>query len=96
MINLPRNITSRPPASNAALDLAARAVGGRLPESLRALLATSDGFEAASGVVLYGSAELEERQHAYEIQQYSPHQVAIGDDGQGRVILLERESDAFS
>lgn len=85
----------RNPASHSDLEAADTALGG-LPPALRALLGASDGIEGASGVALYHASELEERQCAYEMRVYAPGQIAIGDDGGGRVVILDRASGKVS
>lgn len=67
-----------------------------LPAPLRTLLDAAGGVEAPSGIALYRADELAERQETYEVARYLPGAIAIGDDGGGRLVLLDRATGRVS
>lgn len=71
-----------------------RANNFTLPDVLRDLLAIANGFSIAGGLLLYGTADIVERNATWEVDVYAPAFIAIGDTGGGEVILMSlRESD---
>jgi hypothetical protein len=61
-----------------------------LPGEYLELLACSNGLvgNATPNVTLYSLADLPERNLTYEVHQYAPSLLLIGDDGGGRGIFL--------
>ena len=59
---------------------------------LAAFWAISDGAMIEDLIRIYSTAELTERQQTYEIADYFPDHLLIGDDSGGRLILLDRAS----
>ncbi|WP_313739995.1 hypothetical protein [Pseudomonas sp.] len=41
-------------------------------------------------VVIYAIDDVQERNHTFEVAQYFPRQIAVGDDSGGRLILVDR------
>lgn len=78
-----------------ALASAVRALGP-LPAALREVLQRLDTLELVSEIRLYAARELPERQATHEMAEYAPDSIAIGDDGGGRVVLLNRETGTVS
>lgn len=66
----------------------------QLPKSYLHLLTLADGMALASGVILYRSAELLERNRTFELETYLPGYVAIGDDSGGKLFLLRSRENS--
>lgn len=64
----------------------------RMPAELRRLYSESDGFVSPLGISVYGSADLLERNDTYEIPEYCPGFLLIGDDSGGRGFLVALDS----
>ncbi|MFS0827471.1 hypothetical protein [Pseudomonas phoenicis] len=45
-------------------------------------------------VVVYAIGDVQERNHTFEVAQYFPRQIAVGDDSGGRLILVDRLADS--
>lgn len=45
-------------------------------------------------VVIYAIDDVQERNHTFEVAQYFPRQIAVGDDSGGRLILVDRLADS--
>lgn len=45
-------------------------------------------------VVVYAIDDVQERNHTFEVAQYFPRQIAVGDDSGGRLILVDRLADS--
>ncbi|QKS80595.1 SMI1/KNR4 family protein [Pseudomonas bijieensis] len=65
----------------------------KLPESYVQMLRSANGFSLQSGVVVYSSDELVERNETLEVSTYAPGCLAIGDDSGGRSILISFTSE---
>ena len=65
----------------------------RLPTALREFLKLSDGLSLGGGLLIYGSADLKERNDTWEVNEYAPGYLAIGDDGGGYVFLMRLKDD---
>lgn len=76
------------------VDATVAATLARLPDGHRRLLALSDGIELSSGALIYGSVDLVERNRTYEVADYLPDHVAIGDDGGGQLFLVREGSNS--
>jgi SMI1 / KNR4 family (SUKH-1) len=84
----------KPGCSDTELRDAEGALGFRLPESYVELLKLSNGLHALNDrVVLFSASELDERNSTYEVGEYAPGWVMIGDDSGGRAILLNARQD---
>ena len=82
-----------PPASDASLQEAEKALGLALPEAFRRLLKQSDGVSDQEGVLVYGSEDLAERNETWEVGTYAPGFLAIGDNSGGVIALVSRSDD---
>ena len=60
----------------------------QLPDIYFQLLEFSDDFLFESGVVIYSSDEVFERNQTFEVQKYAGDYLAIGDDSGGISILI--------
>ncbi|WP_434694681.1 SMI1/KNR4 family protein [Pseudomonas sp. Z1-14] len=74
--------------SNAQLAELQRELGMQLPDVYVQMLNLANGFSLESGVVMYSSDELVERNETFEVKKYAPGYLAVGDDSGGRSILL--------
>jgi hypothetical protein len=65
-------------------------VGARPPEALLDVWTGATPVDAAVDVSLYGPAEIAERNLTYEVREYAPHLLLIGDDGGGQGLFVAR------
>ncbi len=83
---------SRPTAAAPAEVGRARAeLATILPAALPALWSVRDGLLTESGIAVYSAAGIAERNATYEVAQYAPGFLLIGDDSGGRGFLLRAE-----
>ena len=52
------------------------------------LLTAADGFGLKNGIKIYASDEVVERNDTFEVAEYAPEYLAIGDDSGGRAIMI--------
>jgi hypothetical protein len=64
----------------------------KFPKEYRLLLASSDGLFANDLVNLYSTQEIAERNRTFEVAQYLPGYLMIGDDSGGSGIFLDTVS----
>jgi hypothetical protein len=62
-----------------------------LPTPLVALWSVRDGLLTESGVGVYSAGDIGERNATYEVAQYAPGFLLIGDDSGGRGFLLRAD-----
>jgi hypothetical protein len=61
----------------------------KLPETVATLWQESDGaFFPETGVVLYSTADIAERNSTYEVAEYEPDLILIGDDSGGNGFFM--------
>jgi hypothetical protein len=79
------------PAHIEQIVLAQQAIGCVFPQEYVDLLKTANGLQMLNVVslILYSTDEIEERNLTYEVKDYLPGWVLIGDDGGGRGVLLD-------
>jgi len=58
------------------------------PEYSDFLKSQADSISVGDYCLLYGQADIAERNSTYEVQSYLPGWVAIGDDGGGKALLM--------
>lgn len=75
-----------------SLDRLEQSLGFRLPDDHQKLLLVSDGLSIGGGLLIYGSEILVERNKTWEVAEYMPGFVAIGDSGAGEVFLMRLDS----
>ena len=63
-------------------------LGRDLPDAYSAYLQSNPNEQTYGDVLLYASDSLVERNETYEVKQYCPGFITIGDDGGGRAIML--------
>lgn len=89
MISL-RNTSGKllPPVTDEELHVAQSQLAVQFPNDYAELLRASNGISLNSGGIIYSSGQLVERNMTYEVFQYAPGMLAIGDDGGGKLILI--------
>jgi hypothetical protein len=85
--DIPDVITRNPPASPDAIRRLRAEVALELSDDYVALLAQADGV-CADSFTLYPCEGVLERNVTFEVANYAPGYLAIGDDGGGRAIML--------
>lgn len=64
-----------------------------IPHSYRDFLKVSNGLYSGEELVLLEIEELESRNHDYEVQEYLPGYVMIGDNSGGTAIVMKYDED---
>ncbi|MEZ0612201.1 SMI1/KNR4 family protein [Fibrella sp. WM1] len=82
-----------PPAPHDQIQQAVERIPG-LPLVLQQFWQQADGGELATGVKLYSIDEIDERNETYEVAEYAPHLLLIGDDSGGDGFFLAKQPDA--
>jgi hypothetical protein len=67
-------------------------LGIALPKDYRDFLVASNGMSIDGGVLVYGSDDLVDRNETFEVKDYMPGYVAIGDSGEGAVFVMKLDS----
>lgn len=67
-----------------------------LPAPLVALWKVTDGLITDAGVTVYSAGCIGERNTTFEVTQYAPGFVLIGDDSGGRGFLLHADDPCFA
>ncbi|MNF78990.1 hypothetical protein D3C84_611930 [compost metagenome] len=65
----------------------------QLPDAYVQMLNSANGFSLQSGVTIYSSDELVERNETFEVKKYAPGYLSIGDDSGGRSIMIPLTSN---
>jgi hypothetical protein len=92
---LHRDGAMRVPAEPDVIDRLSELLGV-LPEQLDRWYRLTNGFLLASGVGLYSVMDLVERNDTFEVHEYCPGFLLIGDDSGGRGILINTDSSSES
>lgn len=82
-----------PPASPQQIAAAEQSLNTIFPQVYKATLLETNGL-STDLVLLYGTDDIVERNETYEIAEYAQGYLAIGDDGGGRMLLMEASPDA--
>lgn len=90
MIDLSRvsGLITNMPASNIDIQNIESSSGIQLPDVYKELLKYTNGFSIGGGVIIYGTDDILERNETWEVDQYAPGYVAVGDDGGGNVFIM--------
>ena len=75
---IPEVLSLNPPATDAQLRSAAEALGAALPDEVVEMLRQSNGV-LANRIILFGTNVLPERNRTYEVADYAPSYVLIGE-----------------
>lgn len=65
-----------------------------IPTPYKEFLQNENGISFNGGAILYSLDELKQMNDNFDIQEYQPNYLAIGDDGGGLVFLMRQEPDA--
>lgn len=84
----------KPGAADAELNSIEAALGVTLPTAYRELMRYSNGALLDSGVSIYSVDDLVERNTTYEVLEYCPGFLLVGDDSGGRGFLIDLKDDA--
>jgi hypothetical protein len=84
----------KPGAADAELNSIEAALGVTLPTSYRELMRYSNGALLDNGVSIYSVDDLVERNTTYEVLEYCPGFLLVGDDSGGRGFLIDLKDDA--
>ncbi len=83
--------------NSAASDIEIQAVENRmnvtLPNVYKGLLRCANGFSIGSGLLIYGTEHIAERNEVWEVNEYAMGYVSIGDDGGGNVFLMAQHAE---
>ena len=86
---LERRFSLNPPATSAAVTAANAQVGYPFPEDYLSFLALSNGLSTEGRLMLLAAGDVADRNRDYEVQEYLPGYVMIGDDGGGVALLMK-------
>lgn len=84
---IPGVVALNSPASTDAIAALVGQLPTELPEEFVSLLTLADGI-VADHFVLYSCADLPERNATFEVAEYAPDFVIVGDDGGGSAIVM--------
>ena len=91
---LPAHFTLHAPAHPLEVAKAQAALGFALPPDYVELLMMTDGLSSAGSLVLLEVADLAPRNIDYEVAEYLPGYVMIGDDSGGVAIVMKLQEPA--
>jgi hypothetical protein len=77
-----------PGASDDQIQEAARTLGVEFPGFYSDFLRRSNGAGPEGNLLLYSTDDIAERNETFQVQEYAPGYLAIGDDSGGRSILI--------
>lgn len=81
-------------ASEATIEQTLERLGATGNPWLRDAWRRNDGCLLGDMLMLYATADIEERNSTYEVAQYFPGMLAVGDDSGGRLVLLAKEGSS--
>ncbi|RZK30600.1 MAG: SMI1/KNR4 family protein [Hymenobacter sp.] len=83
------------PASAIQIANARAEFGSQLPEAVIMLWQESDGASfPETGVVMYSTADIAERNATYEVVEYAPDLILIGDDSGGNGLFMRATAES--
>ena len=85
------SVPGSPAATSADVARARAEIALSLPAPLVALWNVTDGLMTDAGVTVYSAGCIGERNTTYEVAQYAPGFILIGDDSGGRGFLLRAD-----
>ncbi|KFN15879.1 SMI1-KNR4 cell-wall family protein [Bacillus pseudomycoides] len=96
MINLSKvpSLIKKTAASDIAIQEVEDRMKVKFPNVYKGLLRCTNGFSIGSGLVIYGTEHIVERNEVWEVDEYAIGYISIGDDGGGNVFLclkMQRE-----
>lgn len=85
-------ISKSEPASDNEIRVVENEMKILLPERYRELLKLTNGFSTDSGLVIYGTEDILERNETLEVEKYANDYIAIGDDSGDIVFLISKDN----
>lgn len=89
--NGPAAVTSG--ADGNAIAILESQLGRALPDDYRDLMTITNGFTFPNGLVIYPTDDVFERNMTFEVPDYAPGYLSIGDDSGGQSILIPYQGD---
>jgi hypothetical protein len=89
-------IELQPAATPAEIKAAEARLHGAIPRVLYEIYLHTNGLSMPEGFVLYSTEDIVERNATYEVAQYAPSHIAIGDDSGGRMVLMRAAADEIA
>ena len=86
-------INKSEPANKAVIQSIENEMNVKLPKGYRELLEYTDGFSTDSGLVIYGTDDIVERNTTLEVEEYAKGYLAIGDDS-GDIVFIVAIDDS--
>lgn len=83
--SLPRTLVG---ATDEQLNVVERSINALLPTHYRKILTITNGFLLDSGLFIYSTDDIIERNKTHEIKEYCNDFLLIGDDSGGRGLLI--------
>jgi hypothetical protein len=87
-LNIVSGLILSPSASEIDIEEVEKGLNNILPISYKELLKASNGLATNEGIIIYGTDDILERNETWEIKNYAPGFISIGDDSGGRVFLM--------
>ncbi|MDQ7774552.1 MAG: SMI1/KNR4 family protein [Paracoccus aminovorans] len=84
-----------PPADSADIAAAQEDLGKAIPPAYVELLTISNGLSAIGGLTLLETEDIAQRNRDYEVAEYLPDYVMIGDDSGGAAILMKQGAETI-
>lgn len=84
------------PASDDGILRATRELGRVVPDVVKRFWRVTNGLHSDSGVLLYSTRLIAERNDTLGVTEYAPEFVAVGDNSGGRVFLMEASAAAHT
>ncbi|MDQ1922140.1 SMI1/KNR4 family protein [Massilia pseudoviolaceinigra] len=81
-----------PPVAEDLIGRVEAQLGMSLPGPYLELLRSANGMRFDNGLVVYAAEEVVERNETFEVKNYAPGYVAIGDDSGGRAVMMSLKS----
>lgn len=88
------DLETHPPVGKDKIDAVENKLKITLPNAYRQILNQTNGFFTESGVLIYGTDDIIERNITLEVNDYAEGYVAIGDDSGDIVFLMRQNFDA--
>lgn len=80
------------PASKDEIKIVEKQLNIQLPKTYKELLMQSNGLSTNSGLVIYGTNDIVERNITLEVNEYAQGYIAIGDDSGDTVFLISKDN----
>lgn len=85
---LSKLIKIKKPASEQQINEVEQSLGKIFPELYKDFLCSTNGGEVGNGIYFYSTEDILERNRTFEVNEYLPNYILIGDDSGGRGIFM--------